>query len=147
MTQPPTIPVEQAAEAHARHIVAGDRVALHQDCAVQVLQEPPDLYAQMGAVTFELRRNPDESFLFSRRYDAVSKGTKLFTQFLEREWIFRVTLRILDRCREGFTVLHCRNYASRPFLGIILSDWHILDKMNATHHLTDVRSMDTLEFL
>ena len=53
MTQQPTVPVEQAAEAHARHIVAGDRVALHQDCAVQVLQEPPDLYAQMGAVTFE----------------------------------------------------------------------------------------------
>ena len=34
MTQQPTVPVEQAAEAHARHIVAGDRVALYQDCAV-----------------------------------------------------------------------------------------------------------------
>ena len=51
MTQPPTVPVEQAAEAHARHIVARDRVAVHQDCAVQVLQEPPDLYAQLGVAT------------------------------------------------------------------------------------------------
>jgi hypothetical protein len=53
MTEQPPVSVEQAAEAHARHIVAGDRAAVHQDCAVQVLQEPPDLYAQLGAVTFE----------------------------------------------------------------------------------------------
>ena len=53
MTQQLTIPVEQAAETHARHIMAGDRAAVHQDCAVQVLQAPLDLYAQLGAVTFE----------------------------------------------------------------------------------------------
>jgi len=52
MTEQPTVPVEQAAEAHARHIIAGDRAAVHQDCAAQVLQEPPDLYAQLGALTF-----------------------------------------------------------------------------------------------
>ena len=52
MTAQPAIPVEQAAEVHARHIVAGDRSAMHQDCAAQVLQEPPNLYAQLGAVTF-----------------------------------------------------------------------------------------------
>ena len=51
MTEQPTVPVEQAAEAHARHIVAGDRAAVQQDCAVQVLQEPPDLYAQLDAGT------------------------------------------------------------------------------------------------
>lgn len=53
MTEQPAVPVEQAAEAHAHHIVAGDRAAVHQDCAVQVLQEPPDLYAQLHAGTFE----------------------------------------------------------------------------------------------
>ena len=53
MTEQPTVPVEQAAEAHARHIVASDRAAVHQDCAAPVLQEPPDLYAQLGAVTLE----------------------------------------------------------------------------------------------
>jgi hypothetical protein len=53
MTEQPTVPVAQAAEVHARHIVAGDRGAVQQDCATQVLQEPPDLYAQLGAVTFE----------------------------------------------------------------------------------------------
>ena len=52
MTEQPPIPVEQAAEAHARHIVAGNRTAVQQDCAVQVLQEPPDLYAQLAAVAF-----------------------------------------------------------------------------------------------
>ena len=53
MTEAPTVPVEQAAEAHARHIVAGERAAVHQDCAVQVLQEPPDLYTQLDAGRFE----------------------------------------------------------------------------------------------
>jgi hypothetical protein len=53
MTEQLTVPVEQAAEAHARHIVAGDRAAVHQDCATQVLQEPPELYAQLGALMFE----------------------------------------------------------------------------------------------
>ena len=52
MTEQPTVPVEQAAEAHARHIVAGDSAAVDQDCAVQVLQEPPDLYAQLAAGAF-----------------------------------------------------------------------------------------------
>jgi len=52
MTALPTLPVEQAAEAHARHIVRGDRAAMHQDCIAQVRQEPPDLYAQLGAATF-----------------------------------------------------------------------------------------------
>jgi hypothetical protein len=53
MTEPLTVPVEQAAETHARHIMAGDRTAVHDDCAAQVLQEPLDLYAQLGAATFE----------------------------------------------------------------------------------------------
>lgn len=53
MTAPPTVSVEQAAEAHARHIVAGERAAMHQDCLAQVRQDPPELYAQLGAVTFE----------------------------------------------------------------------------------------------
>ena len=53
MTEQPTLPVEQAAEAHAQHIVAGDRVTMHQDCVAQVRQDPPALYAQLGAVTFE----------------------------------------------------------------------------------------------
>ena len=52
MTAAPTLPVEQAAEAHAQHIVRGDSAALHQDCIAQVRQEPPDLYAQLGATTF-----------------------------------------------------------------------------------------------
>ena len=52
MTAPPTLPVEQAAEAHAQHIVLGDRAAMHQDCIVPMRQEPPDLYAQLGATTF-----------------------------------------------------------------------------------------------
>jgi hypothetical protein len=51
MTEPLAGPVEQAAEAHARHIVVGDWAAVHQDCAAPVLQEPPDLYAQLGAMT------------------------------------------------------------------------------------------------
>jgi hypothetical protein len=53
MIAPPTLPVEQAAEAHAQHIVRGDSAAMHQDCIAQVRQEPPDLYVQLGAVTFE----------------------------------------------------------------------------------------------
>ena len=52
MTAPPTLPVEQAAEAHAQHIVLGDSAAIHQDCITQVWQEPPELYAQLGTTTF-----------------------------------------------------------------------------------------------
>ncbi len=52
MTALPTLPVEQAAEAHAQHIVRGDSAAMHQDCTAQMRQEPPDLYAQLCAVTF-----------------------------------------------------------------------------------------------
>ena len=52
MTAPPTLSVEQVAAAHAQHIVAGDRVTMHQDCVAQVRQDPPALYAQLGAVTF-----------------------------------------------------------------------------------------------
>jgi len=52
MLAPPTLPVEQAAEAHAQHIVLGDSAALHQDCIAQVRQEPPDLYTQLRAATF-----------------------------------------------------------------------------------------------
>jgi len=51
MITPPTLPVEQAAEAHAQHIVLGDSAAMHQDCIAQVRQEPPDLYAQLEAAT------------------------------------------------------------------------------------------------
>ena len=53
MTAPPTLPVEQAAATHARHIVLGERAAIPQDCIVQVRQDPPDLYAQLEAATFE----------------------------------------------------------------------------------------------
>jgi hypothetical protein len=53
MTAPPTLSVEQAAEVHAEHIVQGDSAAMHQDCVAQVRQEPPDLYAQLRAATFE----------------------------------------------------------------------------------------------
>jgi hypothetical protein len=52
MTAPPTRPVEQAAEAHAQHIMRGDSAAMSQDCITQVRQEPPDLYAQLGTTTF-----------------------------------------------------------------------------------------------
>ena len=52
MTASPTLTVEQAAEAHAQHIVLGDSAAMHQDCITQVRQEPPGLYAQLGATTF-----------------------------------------------------------------------------------------------
>jgi hypothetical protein len=52
MTAPPTPPVEQAAEAHAQHIVRGDPAAMQQDCIAQVRQEPPDLYAHLGAGMF-----------------------------------------------------------------------------------------------
>ena len=38
MTAPPTLPVEQAAEAHAQHVVLGDSAAMHQDCIAQVRQ-------------------------------------------------------------------------------------------------------------
>lgn len=53
MTAPLAVPVEPAAEAHARHIVAGDETAVLQDCVPQVLQAPPDLYRQLRAMTFE----------------------------------------------------------------------------------------------
>jgi hypothetical protein len=52
MTALPNLPVEQAAEAHAQHVVLGDSTAMHQDCIAQVRQEPPDLYAQLRAATF-----------------------------------------------------------------------------------------------
>ena len=53
MTLPLTPSVEQAAEAHAQHIVRGDSAAMSQDCIAQVRQEPPELYAQLRAATFE----------------------------------------------------------------------------------------------
>ncbi len=53
MTEPSTVTVEQAAQVHAQHIVAGDRTAMQQDCVVSVRQDPPDLYAQLDAMTFE----------------------------------------------------------------------------------------------
>ena len=52
MTASPTLPVEQAAEAHAQHIVRGDSAAMHQDCIAQVRQEPPDLYTQLRTAMF-----------------------------------------------------------------------------------------------
>jgi hypothetical protein len=52
MTAPPTLSVEQAAEAHAQHIVLGDSAAMHQDCIAQVRQEPLELYVQLGTTTF-----------------------------------------------------------------------------------------------
>jgi hypothetical protein len=52
MTAASTLPVEQAAEAHAQHIVRGDPAAMQQDCIAQVRQEPPDLYAHLGAGMF-----------------------------------------------------------------------------------------------
>jgi hypothetical protein len=45
--------LEQAAAAHAQHIVAGDLAAVLQDCIPQVLQTPADLYAQLCAARFE----------------------------------------------------------------------------------------------
>jgi hypothetical protein len=48
-----TASVEQAAEAHAQHIVAGDATAMAHDCVPTVLQTPEDLYAQLGAAQFE----------------------------------------------------------------------------------------------
>ena len=53
MTEQPSLPVEPAAAAHAQHIVRGDRAAMQQDCIAPVRQDPPELYAQLGAVTFE----------------------------------------------------------------------------------------------
>ena len=53
MTGHSTVAVEQAAQVHAQHIVAGDRTAMQQDCVVLVRQEPPDLYAQLDILTFE----------------------------------------------------------------------------------------------
>jgi hypothetical protein len=51
--QEQTTPEEQAAEAHAQHIVAGDAVAMAHDCVSTVLQTPEDLYAQLGIARFE----------------------------------------------------------------------------------------------
>ena len=45
--------VEQAAEAHAQHIVAGDTAAIRRDCAPHMLQEPDDLYVQLQAASFK----------------------------------------------------------------------------------------------
>ncbi len=53
MTEQSTLAVEQVAQKHAQHIVAGDRTAMQQDCVVPVRQDPPDLYAQLDAMTFE----------------------------------------------------------------------------------------------
>ena len=49
--EPP--PVERVAEAHAQHIVAGDGVAIEQDCVPDVLQIPEELYAQLRVARFE----------------------------------------------------------------------------------------------
>jgi hypothetical protein len=48
-----TSAVEQAAHAHAQHIVAGDSAAIASDCVPHVLQTPEDLYAQLAAAPFE----------------------------------------------------------------------------------------------
>jgi hypothetical protein len=48
-----TTPVEQAAAAHAQHIVAGDAVAMAHDCVPAVLQTPEDLYTQLAAARLE----------------------------------------------------------------------------------------------
>ena len=53
MTAVPTLPVEQAAEAHAQQIMLGAKTALSEDCGAPERQEPPDLYAQLGTMTFE----------------------------------------------------------------------------------------------
>lgn len=50
-TQPSA--VEQAAEAHAQHIVAGDAAAIGRDCAPHLLQTPEDLYARLQSTRFE----------------------------------------------------------------------------------------------
>ena len=53
MTAAPSAPVEQAAAAHAQHILAADMGAIQRDCSAQVLQEPADLYQQLVTATFE----------------------------------------------------------------------------------------------
>ncbi len=53
MTRTQVSAVEQAAAAHAQHIVAGDRAAILEDCAPNVLQTPEDLYEQLCAARFE----------------------------------------------------------------------------------------------
>lgn len=53
MQPPPVGAVEQAAEAHAQHIVARYGSAVAQDCAPQMLQEPADLYRQLEAAACE----------------------------------------------------------------------------------------------
>lgn len=51
--QTPLPAVEQAAELHAQHILAGDGIAVEQDCAPGVLQTPADLYDQLRTMAFE----------------------------------------------------------------------------------------------
>lgn len=46
------LPVDAAAEAHARHIVAGDTAAIAADCVAEVKQAPEDLYRQLGQARF-----------------------------------------------------------------------------------------------
>lgn len=53
MTTPSPGTVEQAAEAHAQHLLTGDLAAVQQDCSASALQEPTDLYQQLGMVCFE----------------------------------------------------------------------------------------------
>lgn len=50
---PPSMPVEEAAEAHAQHIVAGDMAAITRDCTPNMLQTPADVYAQLNAAGLE----------------------------------------------------------------------------------------------
>jgi hypothetical protein len=49
----PTTSVEEAAQAHAQHIVVGDTAAIRQDCVPHLRQTPEDLYTQLVASTFE----------------------------------------------------------------------------------------------
>jgi hypothetical protein len=53
MTAAPMQSVEQAAEAHAQQIVRRAGAVLAQDGIAPARQEPPDLYAQLEAMTFE----------------------------------------------------------------------------------------------
>jgi hypothetical protein len=49
----PATRVEEVVATHAQHIVAGDALAIRQDCVPDVLQIPADLYAQLAATAFE----------------------------------------------------------------------------------------------
>ena len=53
MTTPPTLSIEQAAAAHAQHILSRDMLAVQQDCRAQMLREPGDLYQQLATAAFE----------------------------------------------------------------------------------------------